>query len=467
MNHVIVTRMGVAALTALAVALPAGVAAAAAPPAGQQHAKHAVPGDFDGDGKPDLAVGAPLADRVQIHYTHARPGGSHVEWLRPHAHSVTHLIHFGAALAVGDFDKDGFADLAVGAPEYQPTAIPDEQAPAGAVFVFYGRAGGLRTKAQILPGRSEDLLGRVVAAGDVDGDGYADLAVSQDEHKAGIRVYYGSKSGIRTHGTEIGAGFDGRFGLGDVDGDGRADLVGADRSTAVSGGESGTVRVWSGRKAGLATKADSISGRHLGVLAGLGSAVGIGDIDHDGYADVVLGNSGDRHGGTAAGSIVVLYGGRNGLTSAHAVRINEQKVYSHAHGGDSFGASVAVGRVTGDRYADVVVGAPGSVVTGHADAGAVFFLTGAARGLTHQGVRRITLASPHVPGAAHADGGFGAGVNLGQRVARQNADLLGWVPRDGNGYLLRFTGTDAGLSVHGVGRITSPAPNGNFGFAVA
>ena len=80
-------------------------------------------GDFDGDGRFDLAVGAGNGDRVRVHYTRAHPHGSHVAFITGHAQHAGNT-GFGWALAIGDFNGDGFSDLAVGAPLFQRPASP-------------------------------------------------------------------------------------------------------------------------------------------------------------------------------------------------------------------------------------------------------------------------------------------------------------------------------------------------------
>jgi len=130
------------------------------------------------------------------------------------------IEQFGETLAAGDFDGDKFADLAVGVPwenEFGGSG-------AGGVNVFYGSAGGLPAGSEYwsqetpgIPGDSEtdDHFGRVLTAGDFDGDGYADLAVGLSEsleddmggllanQSGAATVIYGSNSGLTSVGSQL------------------------------------------------------------------------------------------------------------------------------------------------------------------------------------------------------------------------------------------------------------------------
>ncbi len=172
-------------------------------------------GDMDGDGLPDLAVGAPcpLLDRpgyarvfsgadASVLYTF---GGQHTWEL------------FGASLAAaGDVDGDGRGDLLVGAPRARSgaTAIADAIDHAcGAASVFSGSSG--QPLYTFAADQSEDLLGTSVALGpDLDGDGRADLLVGAPQRlrpRSGYVRAYSTRDG-RTLGTWIGAGPGDEFG---------------------------------------------------------------------------------------------------------------------------------------------------------------------------------------------------------------------------------------------------------------
>ena len=178
---------------------------------------------------------------------------------------------FGAALAAGDFNQDGFADLAAGAPSEKVGSTVS----AGAVSVLPGSAGGLTaTGGRLftqLGGQPErfDIFGFALAAGDLDHDGFADLAVGAPTEDVGtlddagaLSVLYGSAGGVTTSGgrlftqvggtVEAGDEFGEQLAAGDFNQDGFADLVAAapmeDVGTAAN---AGAVSVLPGSGAGL------------------------------------------------------------------------------------------------------------------------------------------------------------------------------------------------------------------------
>jgi hypothetical protein len=139
--------------------------------------------------------------------------------------------HFGWSVAVGDFDGDGFGDLAIGAYQEDLGSIVD----AGAVNVLYGSAGGLQADAppdqlwhQDSPGvagRAEkgDNLGRSLTTGDFNGDGFHDLVMGAPGQDVGsqpdagvVNVLYGSGGGLQAVAPDDQMYFDG---------DGFADLA--------------------------------------------------------------------------------------------------------------------------------------------------------------------------------------------------------------------------------------------------
>ena len=187
---------------------------------------HVAVGDFDGDGFQDLSVGVPFEDLVTTAGTLADAGGVHIlygslaglnssgdqfftEDSLGGVESSEAGDYFGNALAAGDFDSDGFDDLAIAA-EHESVGTA---AAAGAVFVLYGTPTGLLTGSHQIwhqdspnvAGTAEenDQFGFALAVGRFDGDIFDDLAIGVNFEAIGaisqagaVNVLYGSASGL-------------------------------------------------------------------------------------------------------------------------------------------------------------------------------------------------------------------------------------------------------------------------------
>ncbi len=274
---------------------------------------------------------------------------------------------FGVGDGAGDVDGDGFADVVIGAPNDD-----DAGSSAGVVFVRSGRTGALLYK---FAGDSpDDMLGENVAGGlDVNGDGVPDVAAGADRdddngHDAGsVRVFSGATGAALF--TFHGDAADDRLGAavaaaGDVDGDGFDDLVVGIPSDDDQGQNCGGVRVFSGRNGAiLFTAYGDAAGDRLGYQVS-----GAGDVDADGFADVLATAVLDDDGGTDSGSVRVYVG--PGGAAAHT--------FFGSNAFDYLGISAsAMGDVNGDGHGDVAIGAFGDDAAG-VDAGRVTIFSGLA-----------------------------------------------------------------------------------------
>ncbi|WP_148045040.1 FG-GAP-like repeat-containing protein [Nocardioides marmorisolisilvae] len=369
-----------AGLIALAVTSPPVGAAPVAPPRVTQTAQAVPPiADFDNDGSPDLAIGAPGEDvgtvrdagAVTVTGPHGRVFTQNSAGGGDHAESND---HFGSAVATGDFNGDGFTDLAVGA----PTESVGSVAGAGAVNILYGSANGLTaTGAQVFtqnsPGvassaEQSDFFGSALAAADFNHDGRADLAIGVPRENAAVAdagavtVLFGSPTGLTGEGS----------------------------------------RLFTQNNAGTGNKEERADL--------FGSALAAGDFDDDGFPDLAVGVPGeDVYSVLNAGAVNVLRGSAGGLTGTGGRLFTENStgLAGTAESGDGFGAALATGHLDPDAYADLAIGVPAEDVGSIANAGAAYTLRGSAAGLTGAGSRLLTENAPDHPDQAEAGDDFG------------------------------------------------------------
>jgi hypothetical protein len=267
-------------------------------------------------------------------------------------------------------NADGFDDVLVSSVLHDGAGTPP-RVDEGLVELYLGSASGLSPSPawSFAPGQEHAWLGRsVTSAGDLDGDGYDDVAVSAPRYQAGasalgrVFVFRGSAGGLPAlpHavldgdryaylGTEVAS-------AGDVNRDGFDDLlVGAGLRMEPVAGDTTASRalLFRGSAAGLVTTpAWGTSEAQVEELLGF-SVASAGDVDGDGHDDVVVGAP--WHDGTweGEGRVLVFGGSAAGLGGAPVL------VLAGGGEGEAFGASVApAGDTGGDGYDDVLVGAP-------------------------------------------------------------------------------------------------------------
>ncbi|HEX8207822.1 MAG TPA: PQQ-dependent sugar dehydrogenase [Solirubrobacteraceae bacterium] len=453
--------------------------------------------DFNGDGYDDLAIGAPgeelwgLEDAgvVNVKYGGAsglgKPGPGELQFHQSAAFGLSEQgDQWGAALTTGDFNNDGYSDLAVGAPGEDLAGL----ARAGAVNVLYGSATGLNggpNPRQFfqsdVAGANEagDRFGAALAAGDFDGDGRDDLVASAPGENfygvpdAGVvNVQYGSANGVDgndrgkaqewSQNSFEGLAQDGdRFGTalaaGDFDGDGRADLVAGAPGEDYQATASGMVNVMYGTASGLAgsVRARQIPQEHAAGLPEqsdrFGAALTTADFNGDGRSELVAGAPGEDWSGNAgAGVVNVLYGTTTGFTNPQQLR--QADAAGAEEPGDGWGGALTAGDFNADGREDLAAAAPNENYYGIAGAGVVNVMYGGASGLTRFRPQDAQEWSQNSwEGLAQAGDHFGSAITTGDYDGDRRSDLVGGAPNEAfqfvdSGMVNVMYGTATGLA---------------------
>lgn len=355
-------------------------------------------GDINGDGYDDVLVGSnqfsqAIGETPGVAYivygkasqTDAFTGLNGLSAVAGAQISVAAGAFAASVGAAGDVNGDGFDDIIVGR-----TAVNND---AGASYVIFGKKAGLGTDLnvsalngkngfQIKGATADDSSGfSVNSAGDINGDGFADLIIgainAETDQRGASYIVFGKQSGFAAT-IDLGK-LDGKNGFkltganpldlngtsvssaGDVNGDGLSDfLVGAKGAS----GNGGATYLVFGKETGFAStldlsKLDGKTGVKINGAGGSGKSVAsAGDVNGDGFDDIVIGAP---YANSGAGVVHVIFGkkeafaanvstaflnGKNGFT-IEAETANDYAGFSVSSAGD----------VNGDGFDDVLIGA--------------------------------------------------------------------------------------------------------------
>ena len=318
-------------------------------------------GDVNHDGFDDILIGAPQhsaggTNRGKIYLYRGTSQGleTTASWTAIGTEDEDHLGWSIASFT--NLEMDGFADLVVGA-----------SGAKGHVDVYHGiKAGFASMPVQTLTSdRPSTLFGYDVATGDVDHDGLDDLLVGEPHFPApgansGRALLYFSKGGIfsaepvwtatgapgSTFGISVSLG-------GDVNHDGYADAVIGARLASFGRdmSECGAAYVFLGSAAGLDSIPTVLPGRQAGANFGIGALIA-GDLDADGFSDVLVGAENGSNGEDAEGIIEIYFGSKNGISPYGQVLLE-----SNTMGANFGGHAGPAGDLDGDGCDDLFVGA--------------------------------------------------------------------------------------------------------------
>lgn len=393
-------------------------------------------GDVNGDGRPDVLIGAPGADSngrrgsgsVYVVFGRPTPGTIDLRHLGSEGFRIDgpqRALPFGlpeeewdggigrgagaAVAGAGDLNGDGLADIAVGA----PASSASLRLFAGSVYVVFGKRssdpvdldalgeGGYRIDGDRV---GDNLGGEVTGAGDVNGDGRADLAMAKGS--SGGYVVFGKATSApidtRTLGAQgyaiVAASREGQglsmAGAGDVNADGRGDvLVGTPSADAPGRPGAGAAYIVFGQNSTDAISLGALGPRGYRVQGaapneGVGARVaGVGDVNGDGRPDAGVSDAiGNEPSLDAPGRAYIVFGRPGtGTIDLRSLGTSGIRIDGTVEGGE-FGTSIAAaGDVNGDGRNDVAVGAPKLARGCRVETGSVYVVFGRIPG----GVTRL------------------------------------------------------------------------------
>ncbi|MDH5715320.1 MAG: hypothetical protein OEZ30_07140 [Candidatus Aminicenantes bacterium] len=316
----------------------------------------------------------------------------------------------GSSVAYGDINDDGYMDLIIGAPEFDPVG----RSKAGAVYVIFGSSDPLQSidlsslsvDITIYGYNSFDVLGYAVASGDINDDGYDDIIIGAPEADPGDRTDAGTTyvifggdfpsppyikdlaqapADMTIYGDEEYDWFGGALASGNINGDDYDDLIiGAQGCNPPGGGNAGATYVIIGSSSPPTTIDLSTESAHIHIMGDdeldcCGRSVASGNVNDDAYDDIIIGAcSADAPGGTNSGEAYVIFGASY-PSPPYSIDLDSVSPDILIYGDnphDMCGGAVASGDINGDGYDDIIIGAVGCDSPGGGEAGATYVVFG-------------------------------------------------------------------------------------------
>ena len=439
-------------------------------------------GDINGDGFADIIIGAPFRDQ-----NGDNRGATYVIFGRQEGFGAIDLGNLSAgvgfailggkpndfagfsASAAGDVNKDGFDDLIIGAPGGDEAGFDGGQA-----YIVFGKASGFGTVDlgtltssagfMIQADNAFDRAGQSVSGlGDINGDGFDDFAVTAPRGNGGGGWYYydfstptayvvlGSASTTDLNLTffDSSDGFridsPGSYGIdnlsiagaGDVNGDGLDDIIVGDLR---ANDYFGAAYVIFGKASGFGTiQLPNLPSSSGFVILGddgqdwAGSFVSsAGDMNGDGYDDVIVGASNADLGARNGGATYVVFGKAGGFGTLDLTNLSASNGFAiyGAAAGDQLMFSSPIGDINGDGYGDIVIGAQGA---GADQSGAAYVIFGRASGFGTIDLKHLDMRSGFALVGEMANDGAGRVSGIGDFNKDGYDDLIVGAPFSGSG----------------------------------
>jgi len=351
--------------------------------------------DLDDDGYLDLIVSSPTGNVGYAGYVHVYFGGP-VPWSGRYPDSERADLEwepeglprddsrFGIAIASGDLDDDGYSDVIIGMPQYN-SGNP------GRAFIYWGgtRSQMAAEPYTIIHGYLNTKFGSAASTGDINGDGFEDMAISAPFANSGpdsarfqagrVHVWYGplsrstlaaTSSPLKIEGRAAGDLLAATLHFGDIDGDGRDEIImGSPTASPGTISRQGAVFIVNGSSS-LPSTVDLLTMDCVRIdgewpYDAFGSAISTADVDGDGRSEFIASSTGaDGYARKTSngGAVYIL----NGTTlspmfpsATVRLRVDESDVRLYgSQEGETFGTSVHAADVDGDGLPEVLIGSP-------------------------------------------------------------------------------------------------------------
>ncbi|MEV3895718.1 MULTISPECIES: VCBS repeat-containing protein [Streptomyces] len=339
---------------------------------------------------------------------------------------------FSSTLVSADLDKDGYTDLVVGSAGEDGAGVD-----AGTLTVVWGGKAGLSGGATLLVGTPYSEVGSELTAGDFDGDGFKDLATfAHDDLQVltGPFTRAGAAASATLTPYDTHRWFELR--AGDVNGDGRDDVVGVSHHDSEDDLRMVSVAAGSPTGPGRFSMVTGADGHRLEAGEKLAVGNVNGDAYADIVVGRLEGHDSDvDHPLSLGGLITYVPGSAAGAQGARAKVFNQDSagVLGVAERGDLFGQSLAIADTDGDGYGEVAVGVPGEALGTVARAGGIVILPGTAAGPTGTGSTGFNQTTEGITGTAEAGDLFGGAAAFVDGDKNGRAELAVAAPGENAG----------------------------------